>query len=62
MLRALHSSGMSTPKPPPHKERITITLRIPKWMKLWIESQPESRTWLIETAMRRFYKLKEPKE
>ena len=62
MLYALHSCGMSTPKPPPHKERITITLRLPRWVKDWIEAQPQSQTNLIETAMRRFYKLREPKE
>ena len=58
---ALHSSVMSARKPPPHKERVTVSLRLPKWMVEWLDGCGFNRTEAIETAIRKFFKLKEPK-
>jgi len=53
---------MSTPTPPEHKTRDTITLRLPRWMIRWLdENTGMSRTFLIEFAIRKAFKLKEPK-
>lgn len=47
-------------------ERVNVPLRLPRWIKEWLdatsaEGSERTRSWLIEDALRRAYRLKEPR-
>jgi hypothetical protein len=45
-------------------KRVHVSIRIPEWIVEWLDGVPNSsatRTSLIEYALRKTYKLKEPK-
>ena len=48
---------------PKHLKRIKLTpFRLPQWMVDWLKAQPEAGGRLIETALVKYYKLKQPKK
>lgn len=49
------------PPIPPHMLRETYTVRLPKWLKRWIQGRPETGAELIESALVKAHKLKPPK-
>ena len=40
--------------------RELLAVRLPRWMRLWIESQPGSAGSVIESALLKAHKLKAP--
>ena len=57
---------MSARKPPKHLERVTVSVRLPRWVLEWLDGGfgyhiHGKRTELIEYAIRKTFKLKEPK-
>lgn len=49
------------PQIPPHMLRETYTVRLPQWLKRWIQARPETGAALIESALVKAHKLKPPK-
>ena len=46
---------------PPHLKRINLNdFRLPKWIVDWLKAQPESGGRLMEEAIVKYYKLKQP--
>lgn len=55
---------MSSRKPPENKARVNVTVRLPQWIVTWLDATAKlsgSRTEMIEHAIRKTFKLKEPK-
>lgn len=49
------------PRKPAEMQRVTVPLRLPKWMRDWLDNQPHTRAELIEHALVQAYKIKPPK-
>lgn len=47
---------------PPELLKAPISIKLPRWLIEWLDTQPESRAVLIEDAMRRRHKIKPPAE
>ena len=47
---------------PPELKKEPISIKLPKWLIVWMDSQEESRPVLIEEAMRRQYNIYPPGE
>ena len=45
-----------------HLQRVTVPLRLQRWLVKWIDAQEGTRADVIEAAVMRANKLKEPKE
>lgn len=45
---------------PPALKKEPISVKLPKWLLEWMDTQPESRAVLIEDALKRWYKIKPP--
>lgn len=45
---------------PPMLKKEPVSLKLPRWLIEWMDSQPESRAALIEEALKRRHKLKPP--
>ena len=50
------------PPAPPHLKRVDVPLRLPAWLVAWIDAQPGTRAGVIEAALMRAHKIKQPKE
>ena len=42
--------------------KVPISIKLPRWLIEWLDTQPESRAVLIEDALRRRHKIKPPAE
>ena len=47
---------------PPKLLKVPISIKLPRWLIEWLDTQPESRAVLIEDALRRRHKIKPPAE
>jgi len=47
---------------PPELLKVPISLKLPRWLIEWMNTQPGSRAVLIEEAMKRQYKIKPPEQ
>jgi len=45
---------------PPELLKVPVSIKLPRWLIEWMDSQPESRAVLIENAIRKQHKLKPP--
>ena len=45
---------------PPMLKKEPVSLKLPRWLIEWMDSQPESRAVLIEVALCKQHKLKPP--
>jgi hypothetical protein len=45
---------------PPALKKVPVSLKLPRWLIQWMDSQPESRAVLIEEALCNRHKLKPP--
>lgn len=52
---------LGRPTLPAHLQRVNVPLRLPCWLVDWITRQDGTRADVIERALIRAYKLKEPK-
>lgn len=52
--------GAGAPKKPPALVKVPVSLKLPRWLLAWMDTQPESRAVLIEEALKRRHKLKPP--
>lgn len=50
-------------RPPaePHLQRINVPVRLPRWMVEWIDAQDGTRADVIEAALLKAHKHKQPK-
>lgn len=50
-------------RPPaePHLRRVDVPLRLPAWLLAWIDAQAGTRADVIEAALLKAHKLKQPK-
>ena len=48
------------PRKPPALVKVPVSLKLPRWLLAWMDTQPESRAVLIEDALKRRHKLKPP--
>ncbi len=48
--------GAGRPRGSYNKERITV--RLPPWLKVWLQDQPESQAVLIERALLKYIREK----
>ena len=47
----------------PHLKRVNLNdFRLPQWIIDWLKAQPESGGRLMEEAIVKYYKLKQPKK
>ena len=44
----------------PALKKMPVSLKLPRWLIEWMDSQPESRAVLIEEALCKRHKLKPP--
>ncbi len=44
-------------RPTKADKKVQINAKIPPYLKQWIKEQPESVSWLIETALREYYTI-----
>ena len=47
---------------PPELLKVPISIKLPRWLIEWLDTQPESRAVLIEDALRLRHKLRKPME
>ena len=52
--------GAGRPPAPPMLKKEPISVKLPKWLIEWMDSQPESRAVLIEDAICKRHKIKPP--
>lgn len=50
------------PPAPPQLQRVNVPLRLPRWLVEWIDQQEGTRAELIEAALLKAHKLRQPKE
>jgi hypothetical protein len=50
------------PPAPPQFQRVNVPLRLPRWLVEWIDAQGSTRANLIEAAILKAHKMKEPKQ
>jgi hypothetical protein len=50
------------PPPLPGQRRVNVPLRLPEWLVEWIDAQGSTRAEVIEAALMKAHKLKEPKQ
>jgi len=48
------------PKAPLNLKKMPISLKLPKWLIDWLDSQDQSRAVLIEKALIKNYKIHKP--
>ena len=46
----------------PKLKKMPMALKLPQWLIEWMDTQPESRAFLIEEALRKMHKIKPPPE
>jgi len=47
---------------PPQLQRVNVPLRLPRWLVEWIDQQEGTRADVIEAALLKAHKLRQPKE
>ena len=47
---------------PPELKKEPISIKLPRWLIDWLDTQEDSRPKLIEEAMRRYYNIYPPGE
>jgi len=52
--------GAGRPALPDNERKAGVYIKLPPWLIVWLDAQPESRAVLIEKALRRVHKLKPP--
>jgi hypothetical protein len=52
---------LGRPTIPEPLQRVNVPLRLPRWLVDWITQQDGTRADVIEAALVKAYKLKEPK-
>ena len=52
--------GAGAPKKPPALVKVPVSLKLPRWLLAWMDTQPESRAVLIEEALKWRHKIKPP--
>ena len=45
---------------PPELLKVPVSIKFPRWLIEWMDTQPESRAVLIEAALKRQHKIKPP--
>lgn len=59
-MRGGERQGAGRKPAPPMLKKAPVSLKLPRWLIEWMDSQPESRAVLIEDALKRRHKLKSP--
>jgi len=54
--------GAGAPKKAPILKKEPVSLKLPRWLIEWLDTQPESRAVLIEAALKRQHKIKPPEQ
>lgn len=49
------------PQTAAHLQRVTVPLRLPRWLVKWIDAQEGTRADVIEAALLKAHKLRGPK-
>lgn len=48
------------PPAPPQMQRVNVPLRLPRWLVEWIDQQDGTRADVIEAALLKAHKLRQP--
>jgi hypothetical protein len=51
---------MSRKPSPPELKKEPVSIKLPRWLLNWMQTQPESRAVLIENALQKQHKIKPP--
>jgi len=63
MMRGGHREGAGRPPAPANLKKRMVSIRLPKWLIEWMDSQPETnRAILIEEAIKKAHGVEPPRD